>query len=494
MISLARHVWQQYNEGLAFKNAIGLFETVEENENFFIGRQWEGVQAKGLPTPVFNFLKRVVLFLVASITSDDVRVQASPMGLTSSRSENSLITAQAVNRALETAFERNALPQLLREYMLSAAVCGDGCLYTHFDPDYETGEREKGEICSEVIPNTRVFFGNPNSRDVQSQPYIIISSRRFCSELSKRSGENIRPDEPEGYAPTTEPGERATLLLRLRRGDNGNIFACECTRQCIIRDEWDTGLKLYPITWICWDNVPDSCHGMAAVTGLIPNQIFVNKLFAMAMLSLMTTAYPKVIYDRTRVPKWDNRVGAAIGVLGDVSGAAQIIDPAAVSPQISQFIGLAVDYTQNFLGATDTAMGNVRPDNTSAIIAVQRASNIPLEMVKQGLYRSVEELSHIYIDNMRAYYGLRVAQGNSGELFDFDFSNLKSSPLQLKIDVGAGSYWSEIACVQTLDNLLQAGKISLEDYLTRLPDGFISHKAELIEKAGERQVAENVPQ
>ena len=72
----------------------------------------------------------------------------------------------------------------------------------------------------------------------------------------------------------------------------------------------------------------------------------------------MTTAYPKVVYDRTRVERWDNRVGAAIGVNGgDVSGVAKIIDPAQISPQISQFIELAIRYTQNFMGATDTALG-----------------------------------------------------------------------------------------------------------------------------------------
>ena len=79
---------------------------------------------------------------------------------------------------------------------------------------------------------------------------------------------------------------------------------------------------------------------------LIPNQIFINKLFAMSMISLMTTAYPKIVYDKTRVPKWDNRVGAAIGINGgDVNSVAKIIDPAQISPQIAQFIQLAIDYT-----------------------------------------------------------------------------------------------------------------------------------------------------
>ena len=55
-------VWDRFCRGVDFKRRIGLYDTVRTNENYFIGNQWQGVQAKGLPTPVFNFLKRVVLF------------------------------------------------------------------------------------------------------------------------------------------------------------------------------------------------------------------------------------------------------------------------------------------------------------------------------------------------------------------------------------------------------------------------------------------------
>ena len=95
------------------------------------------------------------------------------------------------------------------------------------------------------------------------------------------------------------------------------------------------------------------------ITGLLPNQIFVNKLFAMAMISLMTLAFPKVLFDQTKIRKWSAKVGAAIGVNGSVEGVAKIIDPAAISPQISQFIEVAISYTQKFLGASDVALGKV---------------------------------------------------------------------------------------------------------------------------------------
>lgn len=55
-------VQAEYQKMLGYNTAVNLDETVRANENFFIGKQWEGVDAKGLPTPVYNFLKQVVCF------------------------------------------------------------------------------------------------------------------------------------------------------------------------------------------------------------------------------------------------------------------------------------------------------------------------------------------------------------------------------------------------------------------------------------------------
>jgi hypothetical protein len=200
----------------------------------------------------------------------------------------------------------------------------------------------------------------------------------------------------------------------------------------------------------------------------------------MSMLSLMTTAYPKVIYDKTRIPKWDNRVGAAIGVNGgDMNGVARIMDPAQVSPQIAQFIQLAIDQTNRNLGATSTALGDTRPDNTSAIIAMQRAAAVPSEITKQALHDCLEELVRIYIEFMAEYYGLRVSTVPGGhEMFSYD--RLKDWDPGLKIDVGASSYYSEIAAIQTLDNLLSQGRITTAQYLKRIPDGFIPDRRGLL--------------
>lgn len=506
-------VSKRYDKGVMFNTQIGLYDTVTENENFFIGKQWEGVEANGLPTPVFNFLKRVTLFQIATISSDNLSMQATPLNSTSRYGLADLEqVTDVINKQFAEVFERNKIVTKVREFMRNAAVDGDGATYSWFDPDMETGQEAKGGIVTEIIENTRIIFGNPNERNVQEQPYIIIPMRKqveYVKNLAEKNGvrkddiDSIRADsEAYGNKMDALTDDRVSMYIYLYRDfETGTIHSYKCTQNVELEEDKDTELKHYPITWMNWDYIQDSYHGQALISQLLPNQKFVNKAFAMAMISLMTTAYPKIVYDKTRIPKWDSRVGAAIGVNGgDMNSIAKIIDPAQISPQISQFIDLAVNYTQNFMGASDAALGDTRPDNTSAIIALQRASNAPLELVKLNMYESIEDLGRIYLDMMRVYYGTRYVQvkflskqemnnqplGMSIQDTNFnkpfDFSILNEIPMSLKLDVGASSYWSEITTVQTLDNLLMQGKIELVDYLERIPEGYVSKKQELIDK------------
>ena len=488
-------VAKEYEAGLSFNQGIDLYDCVQTNENFFIGKQWEGVKSNGLPTPVFNFLKRVVLFSVANVSTDNLKLHAKRMPSSGQMpAYMAELLADILNDQFASIFEFNKMGSCIREFCRNAAVDADGCAYTYWDPDVDTGQPGKGAIRTEVLLNTQVMFGNPNSRDVQSQPYILIERRMLVKDARKRAKANgkdtelITADDKEGGDPHLDQlgGDKVTVLLRLWRDDkSGTIHGYECTKNAEIRKEWDLGIKLYPITWMNWDYVQDCYHGQAMITGLIPNQIFVNKLFAMSMISLMTLAYPKVVFDKTKVSKWSNRVGAAIAVNGNVDGVAKIIDPASISPQISQFIDIAISYTQKFLGASDVALGDTRPDNTSAIIALQRAAATPMELTKQNLLQSIEDLGRIYMEFMAEYYGTRYVEvtGPNGQgkvIVPFDFSVLKKIPFTVELDVGASSYWSEIASMQTLDNLLMQNKISTVEYLKRIPAGQITDRETLI--------------
>lgn len=519
-IPTRQEVIKRYDKGYAFNQQIGLYDQVKVNEDFFVGNQWEGVQSNGLPTPTYNMFKRVINFQVSTITSDNMSIQVTGMPSTSGYTMKQLERiCEVINHQIAAIMERNKIVAKNREFLRNAAVTGDGCMHFYFDPTVENGQMVKGEIKAEILDNLRVMFGNPNCRDVQRQPYIIIARRELVEDVQwriddlkeqgKEDKETYTKADPDNITADSEKfqndydsytDDKVTVLTYyFKNRETGTIWCMETTEKEVIREAYDTELSLYPLIWINWDYIRDCYHGQAMVTGLLSNQKFINKMFALVGISLLTTAFPKYVYDRTRIRSWSSEVGSAIGVNGNVNDVAKVIEGASVSPQIGQFIEMSFDKTHSLLGASDVAMGDSRPDNTSAIIALQRAANTPMELTKQNDFQCMEDAARIWVDMMSVYYGTRMVEVSMEmdkpgqqplgmELPDqvflepFDFSTIRDIQLSIKQDVGASSYWSEMANVQTLENLMMNDRIDTVDFLERLPNGYLVKRQELIEK------------
>jgi hypothetical protein len=294
------------------------------------------------------------------------------------------------------------------------------------------------------------------------------------------------------------------------------VKVTKATRTAVIYEDVDTGLSRYPIAWGNWEKQKNQYHGRALVTGLIPNQIFINTMFATAMRHLQLMAFPKTVYNADLLASWNNEVGQAIGVKGLAPGqalnqAAYNLQPAEMSNQIFTLIDKAMAYTKECLGATDAQMGNVKPDNTSALMVLQTNAEVPLENIRSGLYEWVEDIGGILLDFMGTYYGERpvvvdrefeepVMGPGGAPVIDpmtgtiqvqkfvrkvqekFDFSQFKHLWLNMRVDVGATTYFSEIAMTQTLDNLRADGTLDVIQYLERIPDKLIPKKQELIDE------------
>ena len=128
-----------------------------------------------------------------------------------------------------------------------------------------------------------------------------------------------------------------------------------------------------------------------------------------------------------------------------------------------------------------------------------------MELTKQQDYQAMEDAARIWIDMMSVNYGIRTVEvkmdmEKPGEqplgmnlpeqvfMQEFDFAQLKEVQLAIRQDVGASSYWSEMASMQTLDNLLMNNHITLKQYLERLPSGYISKKQELMDDIAAAQM------
>ena len=506
-----RIAWELYRKGMDFNAQLNLEETVKVNENFFVGKQWEGVPSNNLPTPQVNILKRVGLFTIATLVSDNIKVTCAPLANTIGTSSYKDM-ARAINDEFEAIFERNKVPDLVREFARNACVDGDGCLYVYWDADAETGQQAKGQIKCEVIDNTRVFFGNPSTHRVADQPWIIIAKRmpeRNARIMARNNGAvgwrkiSAHPDESDAVDEVKWNDELVTVLqLFWKDDDTGEIWTyCSC-ENAEIEAPKSLGIKRYPICWLCWDVIKDSYHGQAMITGLIPNQIAINKIHALTQVSMMNMAFPSKIYDKTRIGKVTNQVGMAYPVNGSVDNAMKVIEGANIQPQIYQYIETFLQQTEQSLGATSVALGDTRPDNTSAIIALQRAASTPSELTKQNIYSAIEDFAWICEDFMGEYYGIRyidrpikererqaavmAQQVNPDQeipeevpdMFDFDI--LKMHPVMIRVDVGASTYYSEIASMQTMQNLLQQKDINVVEFLERLPDDYIPDRLGLV--------------
>ena len=220
-------VSREYEAGVSFNRGINLYDTVQTNENFYIGKQWEGVKSNGLPTPVFNFMKQTVQFCVANVSTDNLKLRAKPLRSTGAVPTRTLEAFSAIlNDQFAAIFDQNHMGGLVREFSRNAAVDSDGCLFTYWDGSLETGQPGKGAIRTEILLNTQVLFGNPNSRDVQSQPYIIVERRMLVSEAREyarewgASGDAVEAivadNKEDGNVEMDElGGDKVTVLLRM---------------------------------------------------------------------------------------------------------------------------------------------------------------------------------------------------------------------------------------------------------------------------------------
>ena len=345
-----------------------------------------------------------------------------------------------------------------------------------------------------MLENTAVHFALPGVHSVQKQPYIILSQRRPVELVRREAEENgqrpgdILPDTaPDGdrAEDAEQGGEMTTVLIKLWK-EGGTVRCVKVTSGGTVRPEWDTGCRLYPLAWFSWDKVRHSVHGQAALTAMIPNQIAINQLFAMGIRSVKMNAFPKILYDKSRIPRWSNRVGEAVGVIGSPGEQvmAANLRGGDMSQQVVQLIDLLIQRTLEFMGASDAALGNVTPQNTSAIIATQKASAMPLELQRMDFYRFTEDCVRIMTDMMAAYYGTRLASRGEGEApVWFDFSVLSDQNMSVRVDIGSASYYSELMQVQTLDNLFQKGIITdAVTYLEGIPDRYVRGKAKILER------------
>lgn len=523
----------------------GLFEQSKINERFFVGDQWYGANCgNDRPLVRHNVIKRIGEYKMSVIGSSPVTVNytsdgvPNTVGLRKQEEEQRRqiangeaqidtfapvddaevgIVTSALSDYFSVTAERVKWNILTEQALRNAYVSGTGLIYTYWDSDVKTGlyadethtQPISGDLVCEVLDVANVVFGDPNCDDLQKQPYILIAQRLGLEEVKRMAKRNRRPAEeiemikPDrlyaDYSPSNrgelepENSKKVTVITKLYKEYTDDGVACQvkAIQVCsgaVIRPEWDLMIRMYPLAAFSWERRRGSIYGESEITYLVPNQIAINRMLTAATWSIMLAGMPIMAVNRD-VLNYDHVTNAPgqvlewAGMASDIQHAIMYFQPPNMTANYQSMISDMIGNTLTQSGANDAALGDVRPDNTSAIIAVREAATMPLQPFKQRFYQFCEDIARIWAEFWIMLYGrraLKIEDENGVWYLPFDGARYKDLVLSVKVDVGASTLWSEAQSIQTLDNLLAAQLIDPVQYLERLPKGIIPDLTGLI--------------
>ena len=504
-------IWQLYEKHAMFMRNKGYYTSTDQNFKFFNGNQWENaIVNKNTELISINYIKPIVKYKVGVVTSTNYAVIYSSDNYESQEFRD--VTKRAselLTKKIAKIFEINKMDYRIKKAVRKAAINGEIVAYWFWD---EKANIPKIELKSKVD----VMYGNENDDDIQSQPYILIKRRSSvinareyakskglsAEEILNIHGDNFTQDE-SGESAKDEVDDMTTIITFLYKKD-GTVYFSESVKYVTITKDQDTGLYYYPVAHLNWEDCEGNARGVGEVEQHITNQIEVNKTATRRAFIAKTIAYPyKVVNeDMIQNPEALNKVGATIrikdGSAGDISNYFRITNPGSISPDIANLQNELITVSRELAGAGDMATGQIKPDEASgkAILAVQRASEQPLNEQSANVLQFIEDIGLIIFDMLKTYSEnlivlnetIDAATGEvTEELITIPQQILESLKLNIKIDVTPKSAFDRYAQEASIENLTQSqlflpqNQQMLEDYVSLLDDDSTMPKNKLLE-------------
>ena len=545
-------IWAEYEAGQQYKNGIGdkgIHDQARINERFFIGDQWHGVSSGNeKPLTRRNIIKRIGEYKMATVGSAPIAVTYSAEGISDTSDINTdkmAVREQLLNgqvpQDMASDAEISVIMSALTDYfkitaerlkfddkkdqmLRNAYISGSGILYTYWDSDISTGlyadtgrtRPIKGDVACDVIDIENVVFGDPNDEEIESQPYIIIAQRkdidqvRRMAEKYEQNTEDIVSDGANGYYKNAgdrgmdEPNnsKRVTVITKFYKKYDKNgectVWGKTVTQNAVIRPEWNLLIHRYPMAKFVWERRRSCAYGDSEITYQIPNQIALNQAHSISVWAMQNTGMPKTIVNGDLIPEGiTNDPAEVVKIYGSAEDMVSAIRYVAPPNYGAAFINFTNAFAQNVLsdnGANDAALGNLRPDNATAIVQAREAAMAPMQMYQNRFYSVIEDIARIWADFWITMYGKRsIKINNNGktQYMVFDAERYRELIITARVDVGASTLWSEAVSISNLSNLLQSQLITFVEYLERIPKGLIPNVGGLINsrKAQEEQSA-----
>ena len=179
--SYATKFWRRYEKGKEYLDIKRLIERSNTCWNFFVGKQWEGIEADGEELPFLNFIHANVMRKVTTIYTNRMAVNYSDM----EGREDLQPVYEKLSQMFSAKWEKANEDVLCRKSLKHGNITGDGLQY------FPTGNVEDVQI----LFNTDVLYGDESEPNIQRQPYIIIQERRSVEEVKEMARENGIPEE-----------------------------------------------------------------------------------------------------------------------------------------------------------------------------------------------------------------------------------------------------------------------------------------------------------
>lgn len=503
-------IWQLFEKGRNYHRQTGIYTDTDRNYRFYNGNQWEGAKLGGVEPVQENFIKPVVKYKVAVIHDNLYAINYSSQNF-----ENREFQKQSgrycdmLNRYAARVWEKDKLDFKGRRITRDAAINDEGILYVDFD-------QEKMMPVNEIVKKNDIYYGNENDDDIQNQPYILIRKRMpvlNAVELAHSLGctnkdEYIIGDndtfEESGDPSKQEVDDMVTIVYKMYKSE-GTVHFAVATRWATLVEDNDTGLSLYPIAHLNWEEKEGSARGEGEVRYLIPNQIEVNKTMVRRAMTVKSEAYPQKVVDVSKIsnPNALNTVGGLVKTNGspvdDVHKIVGTIPPAQMSPDVVKLQEDLINVTRDLAGAGDTATGQVNPESASgrAILAVQQASQAPMTEQEESYKNFLEDVAKIWLEYLIVYSvdGVNLEEvavdPQTGKetvmLVRVPQSVLRQLQATVKIDVTPKGIYDKFAQEQTIENLLLQGFFSaqrvseLATYAEVLDDDSVAPKQKIME-------------
>ena len=504
-------IWTLYEKGRNYHRQTNIYTDTDRNYRMYNGNQWEGAKLGDVEPVQKNFIKPIVKYKVSVIHDNLYAINYSSQNYENREfQKESGRYCDMLNRYAQRVWEKDKLDFKGRRITKDAAINDEGIIYVNFD-------EEKLMPINEIVKKNDIYYGNENDDDIQSQPYILLRKRMpvvNAIELAKGFGMSdgkipfIIGDtdsfEESGEAAKLELDNMVTVVYKMYKKD-GTVNFAVATRWVTIAEDIDTGLHLYPIAHLNWEEKEGSARGEGEVRYLIPNQIEVNRTEVRRVLTVKYQAYPQKVVDVSKIsnPNALNTVGGTIRTNGapvdDVHKIVGTIPPAQMSPDVVKLQEDLIQVTRDLAGAGDTATGQVKPESASgrAILAVQQASQAPMTEQKESYKNFLEDLARIWLEYLIVY----AVDGVNLEEVDVDpqtgeeivnVVNVPQSVLEelqatVKIDITPKGVYDKFAQEQTIENLLMQGFFSaqrvseLATYAEVLDDDSVAPKTKIME-------------